>query len=243
MLSKFEHNQFWISTHSLTLIAYLVARRESTTVFNLVDGKPQLLRSDSEKLIKGLIGSDDNRQITQRFLATPDEYACNKFSIESYLSPATLEAKPNDPQNEMVINVLKEGDIVVDYGVGKGRFIEGLGIDAPNLVKEIQYYAYDVGDIDSLKCKSVMEALGIPTDQYTNDIKGLKNKVNGMANYVLLVNVLHEIAPKYWIEVFENIYNLLDENGQLIIVEQEELIVGEWPYENGFLVMTELGAK
>ena len=243
MLSKFKNTQFWISTHSLTLIAYLVAKKENTTVFNLIDGKPLLLRSDSHGLIKGLIGSDDNRQITQQFLSTPDEYACNKFSIESYIAPATLEARANDPQNEMVRNILHKGDIVVDYGVGKGRFIEGLGMDNPNLVNEIQYYAYDIDAKDSVKCKSVMEALGISTEQYTNDINELQNKVSGRVQYVILVNVLHEIDPKYWINVFAHVYNLLNENGKLIIVEQEEITVGEWPYDNGFLVITESGAQ
>lgn len=243
MLSKFKNSQFWISTHSLTLIAYLVARKENTTVFNLIDGKPLLLRSDSQGLIKGLIGSDDNRQITQRFLSTPDEYACNKFSIQSYLPPATLEARADDPQNEMLRKKLHKGDIVVDYGVGKGRFIEGLGMDNPDLVKEIQYYAFDVDDKDSKKCKSVMTALGISIDRYTNVIEELQNKVSGRANYVVLVNVLHEIDPKYWMDVLTNIYNLLNENGKLIIVEQEELTIGEWPYDNGFLVITELGAQ
>ena len=61
-------------------------------------------------------------------------------------------------------------------------------------------------------------------------------------DYVLLVNVLHEIESKYWCEIFSNIYNLLKNDGKLIIVEREELTIGERAYDNGFLVITQEGA-
>ena len=57
--------------------------------------------------------------------------------------------------------------------------------------------------------------------------------------HVLLVNVLHEIDPVYWKESFDVISRLLKDAGHLVIVEREELTVGEAPYHNGFLVLTE----
>lgn len=242
LIKTFEKSQFWISTHSLSLIAYLAATKDNTTILNLVDGEPKVLRSDSDKLIKGLMGTDDNRRMAQEFLSTPYEYACNKFAVECYSKPDTLSANPNDPQNEMIECILKNGDTIVDYGTGKGRFIEGLGMDIPEIIDKIHFFAYDPEIKDSEKCKSVMKKLGISCKNYTTDINALIDIVNQGADYVLLVNVLHEISPQYWSEVFKNIHFLLKENGKLIIVEREELTVGEMPYNDGFLVMVESAA-
>ena len=54
-----------------------------------------------------------------------------------------------------------------------------------------------------------MNTYGSSSNNYFNDITALKEKINSEANYVLLVNVLHEISPTYWFEVFQNIQHLL----------------------------------
>ena len=47
----------------------------------------------------------------------------------------------------MVQAIFKKDDIVVDYGVGKRRFLEELMlVKEGNIVKEIDYYAYDKSD-------------------------------------------------------------------------------------------------
>lgn len=243
--NTFKENQFWISTHSLPLIAYLTANVADTTVFNMMNGKVELFRSDASNLLEGLIGCEDNRLAVQMVLSTPDEYASNRFSIECFNPPQTVAAKPNDVQNEVVGQMLKPGDWVVDYGAGKGRFFEGLGLDyaEQNLAKEIQYFAFDPDNKDSDKCRSIMDTYGSTSENYYNDINALKTKINASANYVLLVNVLHEIDPKYWLEVFQNVDYLLKDDGKLIIVERSELTVGEAPYDNCFLVITENAAQ
>ena len=241
----FKYSQFWISTHSLPLIAYLTANEKDTTVFNIKNGTPELFRSDSSNLLAGLIGCEDNRLAVQMVLSTPEEYASNKFSVECFDPPQTVGAKPNDVQNEIIGQMLKPGDLIVDYGAGKGRFLEGLAIDyaEEKLAKEIQYFAFDPDDKDAEKCKAIMNAYGSTSENYFNDIDDLIKKVNAGANYVLLVNVLHEIAPKYWAEVFQNIDYLLKKDGKLIIVERSELTVGEAPYDNCFLVITQNSAR
>ncbi len=241
----FAHSQFWISTHSLPLIAYLTANVKNTTVFNIKNGTPELFRSDSSNLLAGLIGCEDNQLAVQMVLTTPEEYACNKFSVECFDPPQTVGASPNDVQNGIIRQVLKPGDLIVDYGAGKGRFFEGLAIDyaEENIAKEIQYFAFDPDDKDAEKCKSIMNTYGGTSKNYFNDIGGLIKKVNSGAEYVLLVNVLHEIDPKYWEEAFRNIDYLLKEDGKLIIVERSELTVGEAPYDNCFLVITQNSAN
>ena len=243
--STFQECQFWISTHSLPLIAHLTESEKSTTVLHLNHGNVKRFRSDSEGLIEGLMGAASNRKAIQSILATPDEYACNRFSIECFDKAVTEYAKREDPQNQMVATILSEGDLVVDYGAGKGRFFEGLGLDYQHekLSEKIVYYAYDHEKKDAEKCKLVMDKFGSVSSNYYNDIEVLKKRVSGEADYVLLVNVLHEIDPVYWTEIFQNIEALLKETGQLIIVERSELTVGEAPYNNSFLMITKESAN
>ena len=241
---KFQNTQFWISTHSMTLISYLSVAEKHTTILYMNNGLMRVFRSDSSALLEGLIGSEENRFAVQQLLATPDEYACNKFAAQCTDPPETLPAVGGDPQTELFLSVFRKADCVVDFGAGKGRFLEeffwAAGEDA---VSEIRYFAYDVDDKDAAECKSVMSRCGVSTKNYFNLEDSLLKTIGGQADYVLLVNVLHEIDPTYWIGIFSTISSLLKDTGQLIIVEREELTIGEAPYDNGFLMITEDSAK
>ena len=245
LIDSFQGNQFWISTHSLALISHLTSKRSNVTVLNMIDGKPTILRSDSSRLIEGLIGGIDNTLPMQLFLSTPEDYAANKFSIECSSPPDTLSATKKDPQTEITNMILKPDDVVVDYGAGKGRFFEGLGIDFADsgISKKIKYYAFDPSSKDSDKCKWVMNQYGSSDKNYYNEIDRLIKVVDSSADYVLLINVLHEIDPLEWKNLFVNIDKLLKDTGKLIIVERSELTVGEAPYRNRFLVITHNSAN
>lgn len=250
MRQKFTAAQFVISTHSLELISYFsVTERNAATILHLDHGKVGILRSNSEALVKGLIGSDENLFAIQQLMAMPDEYACNKFAAEAFDAPLTLPATGNDPQVKMLFPLFQEGDTVVDYGAGKGRFLEELALEdlaledkRTHIAEKIQYYAFDPDDKDAAQCKRVMERYGSTEKNYSNSITDVLQKLSGKADYVLLVNVLHEIETKYWCEIFHNIHELLKDGGKLIIVEREELTIGERAYDNGFLVITQGGA-
>lgn len=240
---KFPQAQFWLSTHSLALISYLTAAEDSTTVLHIKDGKTSLLRSDSEPLLEGLIGSEENRFAVSQLMAAPDEYACNKFAVECRGDAEVLGAAGNDPQAEMVRLMLKEGDTVVDFGAGKGRLLEELVFaGGTELTEGIHYYAYDACSEHAEECREVMRRCGVPADHYHHDRSSLEAAAADEADYVLLVNVLHEIDPEDWEGVFDTVRCLLKEGGELVIVEREELTVGEAPYKNGFLMLTCSGA-
>ena len=240
---KFPETQFWISTHSLALISYITVIDKSATVLYMENGNTDIFRSNSSKLLSGLIGTEENRFAIRQLIALPDEYACNKFATECYDLPATLEASGNDSQTSMIQTILHENDVVLDYGAGKGRFFEELASTSENIISRIQYYAYDKYDKDSCICKQVMNRFGSTEKNYFNDENELLSIIKLQADYVLLINVLHEIPPKEWRAMFKVIRQLLKDTGKLIIVEREELTIGESPYNNGFLVLTEDGAK
>ena len=243
--NTFVDSQFWIATHSLALISYIAFRAKDSTIIFFDAGKPSLFRSDSEKLISGLMGSEENNIAFRTLMETPDYYASCKFATECCKEPITLPAKPKDSQIDIIMRDLSVGDIVIDYGAGKGRLIEGLGIDNRTLAEGIEYYAYDKVDRDAFRCKKMMNTYGSSENNYYfgDEITSLKQKINGRASFVYLVNVLHEISPDYWEEVFENSYDLLSESGKLVIVELEELKTGEAPYDGNFLMITENAAR
>ncbi len=242
----FSSSQFWIATHSLPLTAYL-NDKFNTSVYIMSHNEPQMLRSDPTHLLTDLMGTEDNIIPIRNLLSTPDEYAANRFSIECFTPPTVVTSTENDPQNKMVELFIKPGDIIVDYGAGKGRLFEGIGIDCAEskLSENIIYYAFDKSNDNAERCKHVMELYGGDSQNYFNDIDELKESVNdkGKADYVMLVNVLHEIDVINWIEVFKNIDSLLKPTGELIIVERLELTIGEAPYRNRFLVVTDDSVK
>lgn len=241
---KFPQTQLWVATHSLALISFLTVTEDSLTVLHIEDGKTRILRSDSESLLKGLIGSDENRFAVSQLMAAPDEYACNKFAVECMGEAGVLGAVGNDPQAEMVKLMLRPGDAVVDYGAGKGRLLEEMAlVKDGGFVKEIRYYAYDVCEDYADECRKVMKRYGVSVGNYYNDKLILEKAVAGTIDYVLLVNVLHEIEPRYWDGVFDTVGQLLKKEGELVIVERNELMVGEAPYQNGFLMITRNGAN
>lgn len=242
---KFPDSQFWIATHSLALISHITFIEKDPTVIFFDNGESTKFRSNSEKLISGLMGAEDNILAFRSLISTPNYYASCKFATECCNEPVTLPAKPGDAQVDIVMRSLSEGNLVVDYGAGKGRLFEGLGIDNRHLAESIEYYAYDKDKKDAYRCKKVMNAYGSTQDNYFfgDEITILKQKVSGKADFVYLVNVLHEISPEYWEEVFENTYDLLSDKGKLVIVELEELKIGESPYDGSFLMITENAAK
>lgn len=245
---KFPSSQFWISTHSLSLISYYTIMKEDVTTLYLDNMKVDLLRSNSSGLLEGLIGDEENQFAVQQLFGLTDEYACNKFTFECFDDPETVAGKDGkDVEVGLIKLELLPNDVVVDYGAGKGRFLEELclggGVGENDGRCGIQYYAYDPDGKDSVLCKEVMNKYGSTEHNYFNDIEQLKKRIAGSASYVLLVNVLHEIPPNEWVSIFENVRELLKEDGKLLIVERDELMVGEAPYKEGFLMITSKGCK
>ncbi len=238
---KFSTAQFWVCTHSLTLISYLTVTEKDTTILYMRNGQTDIFRSNSSDILDGLIGAEENRFAIRQLLTTPDEYACNKFAVECFRAPGVVGVgNGGDPQVGLLGTIFRDGDIVVDFGAGKGRVLGEMSLSPyREVIPKIHYYAYDPNDEHANSCKAVMKSCGIPGTQYFNDPEQLLEKVGGQVDHVLLVNVLHEIDPVYWEDCFRTISRLLKNSGQLVIVEREELTVGEAPYHNGFLVLTE----
>lgn len=236
---KYGNGQIWIATHSVALLSTF----NPSDIWHLEYGVAKKMGSRSAPVINSLVGNEINRLQLQQLVVSPDAYACNEFAIECMIFPDSVPYSKGDPQ----ISLTKErfagrvNSVVVDYGAGKGRFIDGMGMEYPEFLANIHYYAYDNSECDAELCRATMQEYNIDEANYFNYFDSLKGEISskGGADFVLMINVLHEIPPTSWAEIFGDVAELLNDEGILIIVENEELTYGEKPYDNGFLVIQE----
>lgn len=241
---KFANGQIWIATHSIPALSAL----PEADVWYMENGLAKRVGSNSKPIVDGLIGGDGYRSKLWKFLALPEVFACNNFASQCLLPPDTRPASQKDPQVEMVADTIRATAEngkplrILDFGAGQGRLLESLYLDELDTSKlpELDYYAYDLSEENKSICCSLMVRHGHKKDGYYNDISRLKQDLASRIDKIFMVNVLHEIDPIFWLVLFGNLVELLDDNGQLVIVEKEELTYGEQPYSNGFLVMEEL---
>ena len=240
-MEHFENAQFFIATHSLPLISYITVMGEDTTVLYMEKGEVKdKLRSDSEPILNNLVGTEDEQFAVKQLFVSPEEMACNKFCMECFLNPEVISGgQADDPSTFMAEESLdllnsKVTRVIVDFGAGQGRLLECMLED--NIKKGYQYNAYNVDAEDAEYCASLIESTGIDGKSYLNK-NGLA-ELAGKVDRVFMVNVLHEISPISWKDEFATIYNLLKEDGKLVIIERELLTVGESPFTNGYMMLT-----
>ena len=254
--TRFQLDQIWIATHSVALLS----RFNTSDIWHMTEQTAKKLGSKSGPLMESLLGELSQRVQLQDFIGAPVSFACNEFAYECLWEPPTVPYKRGDPQVTTTLKavlddpstqheeVLQTGTtVVVDFGVGQGRFLEGVGMDHREQLSRLDYYAYDKFDTDKETCQAIMCKYNIDKTRYYNysDIQALREelKIKGGATHVLMINVLHEIPPKEWPETFATMASFLRNDGKLILVETEELRYGEKPYMDGFLVVQEPAVK
>lgn len=223
-------SQFWIASHSIFILpqfpfedlVYMhegeVLKLGSTTYHNIYNDLIGLENIDMYELL----GSIENWENYQ-------------FVVENFLLPQTKgNASAKDEQMLKFLEVLRDAQgerplNVLDYGAGQCRMWECLKLAVPD--SEIR---------NSLLCYRAYDP--IPPKDYpkdiTYDIDEGEARNRGKCDIVVLMNVLHEIEPEQWCEVFHSIHGLLEENGILVFLEVLSLTNGEQPYgQAGFLLL------
>ena len=246
-LLQYTNNcQIWIATHSIPILSYF----GPDNIHFIDEGSISYSGKKPEKILKGLLGDDLSIQKMRDFMNLSYEFAIKKYSFESLLLPQSIMKTGADPQVNTFYEYLRKSTQdsyrIIDYGAGKGRILENLfdlnSIDRDKFALKIDYIAFDKFDHDKSICVNNIEKIyGSIESRYYNDISDLMNSWGKETfNVILLCNVFHEIDPKYWLETFNNqsyIFDLLEDNGYLVIIEDHQIPKGELAHNNGFTVL------
>lgn len=239
--------QLWIATHSIPLLAHF----DPKLIWYVENNKITHAGKIPEKVLRSLLGDEDEVAKLQDFISLPSQYATSRYAFESLFEPGAVLTDANDPQSFQVRTDLLSLSItgvlrVLDYGAGKGRLISNIvDLDETNqekLLENIDYIAYDKFTSDKEHCESALiKAYGSCDKRYFNDFNKLLSVYDrGSFDVVIMCNVLHEIDPKDWLKLFQKegiISSLLSEKGMLLLVEDHQIPIGEKAYQKGFLVL------
>ena len=241
--SIIPNNQLWVSTHSIPILSYFF--EESTLLF-VNDGEVKYRGSAPEEVFKSLLGNDERVQKLRDFLGLPSEYAMLKYSRECLLPPDTHSSDGEDPQGNQIFKKINELKIdkkrVLDFGAGKGRILVELTERSTSIKDTIDYIAYDKFNDDKEACENIIETIYEDgKNRYFNNLSEISGDFsNGSVDIILMCNVLHEIEPSSWLDLFgedSTLVNLLKNEGSLLLVEDEEIPIGEKAYKQGFIVL------
>lgn len=242
-----SNGQIWIATHSIPLLAHF----DPSCIWFVEDGLVSHAGKTPEKVLKSLLGSDDEISKLQDFISLPGQFATSRYAFECLFQPEAVITIPTDPQPVQIRDqLLKLGNgkklKVLEYGAGKGRVIaniHALDASAPNtLIDKLDYIAYDKFNDDQEVCKNNIEQIyGSSDKRYYNDMNDLLSEHNEESFHVVIMcNVLHEIDPNEWIGLFSKdgeVSKLLLGNGVLLLVEDHQMPIGEKAYQKGFIVL------
>lgn len=225
-----DKGQLWIATHSLPLLASL----DYDEIF-LVKNDELILpnRYNPGNSILELMESEENSFRIKEFLISSSGWAYSNFLIQCFLDPDVhFSSSQKDSQIFSLKEFIKSKSKlkILDFGAGKGRLAKAFE-ENESLHSKIDLYCAlepEKNLSEELKKNKFIKKV------FTSDVLP-KNQFD----LVLLFNVLHEINPEKWIDIFSNIKDTLNEAGSLIIVEDKFLPKGEKIDKYGYLILNE----
>ena len=237
-------SQIWIATHSFGLIAELA---DQATLLFAEKGKIEYVGAAPERILKTLVGDETGIDKVRDFISLPSIFAQNRYAAECLVSPSVVAGGVVDDQSKQIsdaINSLKSDAKklrVLDWGAGKGRLLQNLLAMDPNLSANFDYIAFDPYPEDRVTCENIIASVyGNAIGRYVSDQSTISVQIDAQSvDVVVMCNVLHEIEPADWLSLFGAdgpICSSLAENGFVLIVEDEEIPVGERAHKHGFIV-------
>ncbi len=247
--------QIWVATHSVPLLAYM-SGVDSNCLWYMERGAISHAGKSPEVVLAGLLGGEEGVAELSAFASLPAELASVRYASESLLPPQVIGSGQGDPQVTQVQQQLEslKSDrplAILDFGAGQGRLLDGLAtiITEKNqsLTDIIDYYAFDAYTDDHDQCTKVINENFKDQNRLfhtEDDFFSLKDK--GCISVVVMTNVLHEIPPKLWERLFRKnslIEKCLEDDGYILIVEDQRIPTGEKAHEHGFLVLDTVHLK
>lgn len=244
------NSQIWIATHSVPLLAY-VASIEPMALWFVEDGVVANSGRYPQKVLEGLLGSDERIGQLNTFTGLPAQLATIQYACESLLPPQVVSGGERDHQVSQIQEIvarLGNGSptTVLDFGAGKGRLLDGLGANLADTERSLptllDYFAFDQFPTDKTTCQAVIQTHfpGEAARYFSSSDDFFSQKDERSIAVVVMCNVLHEISPHAWQNLFSEqsmINRALRDDGYLLIVEDQRIPVGEQAHEHGFMVL------
>lgn len=240
------HIQLWIATHSVPLLAHLYAI-DPGCIWYVQNGSVAFAGKRTEDVLGSLLGSDVERSRLLQFLDLPHQVATLTFATQCLTNPSVAPLRSSDSQVSQIASLLwpEKADTclrVLDIGAGRGRLLGGLAELDPAIATHIDYVAFDLSSAHQLECERQIGCVfPTTTDRWFNSEDGLFSaREKKSFDVVILCNVLHEIPPDEWLDVFGAsglIQRSLRDEGYLLIVEDLRIPVGELPNQRGYFLL------
>lgn len=241
-------SQIWLATHSIPLLAY-IASRDDASLWSVEGGAAAYCGRKPETVIQSLLGSEEDLAMLSSFTSLPYHLASNTFAYQCLFEPGVSEHAEGDDQLKQIRGILSSKAKsdgrpikVVDYGAGKGRLLASIQWEKINGNQiAIDYFAYDQYLSNRDACQKVIDEFYPETcERYFEKKADLKERLRGTVDVVVMTNVLHEIDPGEWLTLLGSgglIPALLNDDGHLLIVEDQRIPVGERARKYGFLLL------
>ena len=242
IVSNLTSGQIFMATHSIHLLAHF----DQSAIYYMENGNVSYAGNIPEKVLSGLLGSENEIGKLNDFLSLPAQFASLQFAVESLFPPQAVITGSGDPQTLQIVEALKELKDrkikILDYGAGKGRLLTSLF--EHSVLANVDYFAYDRFDVDKETCKAIISNHYETADRrYFNTQQDMMSAIDtGSIDVIIMCNVLHEIPPNEWISLFDRegaISRLLADAGYLLIVEDYQMPKGERAHSKGFILLDE----
>ena len=246
---KISTGQLWIATHSVPLIAQLLAT-ETDCLWYVDGGKAKRAGRSPESVLEGLLGGPEGARHINELTLMPAQFAALRFLSECLRAPNVVGPNSHDPQLSHIGRILRDridGSRlvyrkqlrIVDFGAGKARLLSALNVMGDTL----DYFAYERDPTLLEHCRR--EVLRTSTNNAAarcfSDIHELTSSIDrGSVDVVVMCNVLHEVPPDEWLRLFGadgQVSKLLHQSGYLLLVEDYGIPIGERAHEFGFLLL------
>jgi ABC-type multidrug transport system ATPase subunit len=240
--------QLWISTHSIPLLSSF----NPSLIWYMDEGSISYAGRSPEKVLRGLLGDEEQISSLSEFLTLPAQFATNQYAFECLLAPTVVMTPATDVQTTQIKEALVEmgqgrSMTVLDLGAGKGRLLDNIYYsehiqNREQITQWLDYIAFDLSSEDRALCESTISRVyGNTVNRYFNNDDDLRAAKNDESfDIVVMCNVLHEIEPAAWLHILganSLINRVLKDSGHLLIVEDCQLPVGEKAHKHGFIVL------
>lgn len=247
-----SNSQLWIATHSVPLIAQLMAV-DNDCLWYVSEGRVKRSGRSPENVLESLMGGPEGAKHLHDLTLLPAQYATIRFLTECLDAPGVVGADVKDPQTNQITEILRQISVsrkaegkkvrVLDFGAGKGRLLATLRESASSANEWFDYYAFDIDEDNKSDCEQEILTT-YPNDslpRWFKDLHLLEAQIGeSTVDVVVMCNVLHEVDPANWLTLLSptgTLSQLICDEGYLLVVEDYGIPVGERAHDYGFLLL------